>query len=222
MFLGHFGVALAAKELAPRTSLGTLVLAAQFADLLWPIFLLTGLEQVRIAPGITRATPLDFVHYPITHSLVGQVLWGVALGLLYFSLRRNAKSAVVIGACVLSHWFLDVIAHRPDLPVFPQGPFVGLGLWNSLPATVAIECGLLALGLMLYLPASRAKDRIGVYGLWSLMVVLVAAWVSSLFGPPPPSERVLAYSALAMWLAVPWAAWADRHREITTSFALKP
>src|SRR2546422_8450039 len=141
---------------------------------------------------------------------------------LYFSLRRNAKSAVVIGACVVSHWFLDVIAHWPDLPVFPQGPFVGLGLWNSLPATVAIECGLLALGLMLYLPASRAKDRIGVYGLWSLMVVLVAAWVSSLFGPPPPSERVLAYSALAMWLAVPWAAWADRHREITTSFALKP
>src|SRR5712692_157562 len=95
MFLGHFGVALAAKELAPRTSLGALVLAAQFADLLWPIFLLTGLEQVRIAPGITRATPLDFVHYPITHSLVGQALWGVALGLLYFSQRRNAKSAVI-------------------------------------------------------------------------------------------------------------------------------
>src|SRR2546426_12053858 len=108
---------------------------------------------------------------------------------LYFSLRRNAKSAVVIGACVVSHWFLDVIAHRPDLPVFPQGPFVGLGLWNSLPATVAIECGLLALGLTLYLRATRAKDRIGVYGLWSLMVVLVAAWISSLFGPPPPSER---------------------------------
>ncbi len=214
MFLGHFGVALAAKELAPRTSLGTLVLAAQFADLLWPIFLLTGLEQVRIAPGITRATPLDFVHYPITHSLVGQALWGLALGLLYFSLRRNAKSAVIVGACVVSHWFLDVIVHRPDLPVFPQGLFVGLGLWNSLPATVAIECGLLVLGLMLYLRASRAKDRIGVYGLWSLMVVLVAAWVSSLFGPPPPSERVLAYSALAMWLAVPWAAWADRQREI--------
>src|SRR5438128_3331704 len=172
MFLGHFGVALAVKELAPRASVGTLVLAAQFADLLWPIFLLAGLEQVRIAPGITRATPLDFVHYPITHSLVGQALWGVALGLLYFSLRRNAKSAVIVGACVVSHWFLDVIVHRPDLPVFPQGPFVGLGLWNSLPATVAIECGLLALGLTLYLRATRARDRIGVYGLWSLIVVL--------------------------------------------------
>src|SRR5712692_10106137 len=121
MFLGHFGVALAAKELAPRTSLGALVLAAQFADLLWPIFLLTGLEQVRIAPGITRATPLDFVHYPITHSLVGQALWGLALGLLYFSLRRNAKSAVIVGACVVSHWFLDVIVHRPDLPVVSSG-----------------------------------------------------------------------------------------------------
>jgi membrane-bound metal-dependent hydrolase YbcI (DUF457 family) len=157
MFLGHFGVALAAKELAPRTSVGTLVLAAQFADLLWPIFLLTGLEQVRIAPGTARATPLDFVHYPITHSLVEQALWGVALGLLYFSLRRNAKSAVIVGACMVSHWFLDVIVHQPDLPVFPQGPFVGLGLWNSLPATVAIECSLLVPSLTLYICARRGQ-----------------------------------------------------------------
>src|SRR5207245_10941182 len=106
MFLGHFGVALAVKELAPRASVGTLVLAAQFADLLWPIFLLAGLEQVRIAPGITRATPLDFAHYLITHSLVVQALWVVALGLLYFYLRGNSISEVIVGECLVGECFL--------------------------------------------------------------------------------------------------------------------
>jgi membrane-bound metal-dependent hydrolase YbcI (DUF457 family) len=217
MFLGHFGVALAAKKAAPEISLGTLVLAAQLADGLWPIFLLLGWERVRIAPGITRASPLDFVHYPITHSLVGQLAWGAALGLLYFALRRNAKNALVIGACVVSHWVLDAIVHRPDMPGFPHGPFVGLGLWNSLPATVVVECGLLAIGLAVYLRTMRAKDRIGVYALWSFIAVLVAGWISAVFGPPPPNARALAFGALAMWLTVPWAAWADRHRELRQS-----
>jgi len=213
MFIGHFGVALAAKKVAPKTSLGTLILAAQFADLLWPIFLLFGLEQVRIAPGITRVTPLDFTHYPISHSLVGQVGWGVALGLLYFGVRRYTRGAYVAGACVVSHWFLDALMHRPDMPIFPSGPFVGLSLWNSLPATLAAEGALFAFGLAVYLRATRATDRTGVLAFWSLMGLLVALWLAAVFGPPPPSVRVLAITSLSGVLILPWAMWANRHRE---------
>lgn len=216
MFVGHFGVALAAKRLAPGTSLGTLILGAQFADLLWPILLLLGLEQVRIAPGITRMTPLDFTHYPISHSLVSLTGWGVALGLLYFAVRRSAKGAWVLGACVVSHWFLDALMHRPDMPVFPNGPFIGLGLWNSLPATLAAEGGAFALGLAVYLRSTRAADRVGVFAFWSLMALLVVLWLGAIFGPPP-SARVLAITSLCAFLILPWAAWADRHRQFVRS-----
>lgn len=211
MFLGHFGVALAAKKAAPTTSLGTLVFAAQLADLLWPIFLLLGWEQVRIAPGITRVTPLDFVSYPWSHSLVAQLGWGMALGAAYFALRRDGRAAAVVGACVPTHWLLDYIVHRPDMPLVPGGPRYGLGMWNSLPLTLAAELGVLVIGLVIYLSERRAADRTGQFALWSFVIVLVALYLASTFGPPPPNVRVLAFSALAIWLTVPWAAWADGH-----------
>jgi len=214
LFLGHFGVALAAKKVAPGTSLGTLVLATQFADLLWPIFLLLGWERVRIEPGIMRLSALDFSSYPISHSLLAQVAWGALLALIYFAVKRKAKTAILLGTCVVSHWFLDWVVHRPDLPLTPWSDRrSGLGLWNSLPATVALEIGLLAIGLVLYLHATRARDRSGNIVLWSFLIVLVILWAGTIFGPPPPNDRVLAWSALSIWLTVPWAAWADRHRE---------
>jgi hypothetical protein len=212
VFLGHFAVAPGAKRAAPKTSLGTLVLAAQFADLLWPVFLLLGWEQVRIVPGVTRVTPLDFVSYPYSHSLVAQVLWGLGLGLVYFALRRDARAAVVLAACVPSHWVLDYVAHRPDLPLFPGGARYGLGLWDSFPATLSAEFGLFAIGISLYVTATGAKDRIGKWALWSLLIFLPLVYIASVVSPPPPSVQAIAVSALAMWLIVPWAAWADRHR----------
>src|SRR5579862_972440 len=121
MFLGHFGVALAAKKAAPKASLGTLFLAAQLADLLWPVFLMLGWEQVRIEPGNTRITPLDFVAYPWSHSLVMQIVWAVLLAFVYFATRRDARTAVIVGACVPTHWLLDWITHRPDMPLVPGG-----------------------------------------------------------------------------------------------------
>lgn len=211
MFLGHFGVALAAKKAAPKTSLGTLVLAAQFADMLWPVFLLLGWERVRIAPGITRVTPLDFVSYPWSHSLVTQIGWGVALGAVYFALRRDGRAAAVVAACVPSHWLLDYVVHRPDMPLVPGGPRYGLGIWNSLLLTLAAELGLLGIGLFLYLSERRAADRTGQIALWSLIIFLLAVYLASIFGQPPPNVRVLAFSALAIWLTVPWAGWADGH-----------
>ena len=213
MFLGHFGVALAAKKVAPRTSLGVLVLAAQLADLLWPIFLLLGWEQVRIAPGITRVTPLDFVSYPYSHSLVAQLLWGIALGAVYFAVRRDGRGAVVAGLCVPTHWVLDFVAHRPDMPVIPGGARYGLGMWNSLPLTLLLEFAIYGAGIVIYAKSTRAKDRVGIYALWSLLVFLLVVYVGAIFGDPPPNVKALAYMTLTMWLLVPWAGWADKHRE---------
>jgi len=140
MFIGHIAVGLAAKRVAPRTSLGTLAVAVEFSDLLWPIFLLLGWEQVRIAPRITVVTPLDFVSYPISHSLLADIGWASLFVGLYLIVKRYPKGAFVIWGCVMSHWILDVISHRPDMPLYPGGRvFIGLGLWNSLPATLLIE-----------------------------------------------------------------------------------
>lgn len=150
MFLGHFALAMATTRVAPKASLGTLVLSAQFADCLWPALLLLRVEQVRIAPGITRVTPLDFVSYPISHSLLMQLVWGLLLGAIYFSWRRDSRTAMVVGALLPTHWLLDYFSHRPDLPLYPGGPKVGLGMWHSLPLTLVAEFGLFAAGVVLY------------------------------------------------------------------------
>ena len=213
MFLGHFGVAFAAKKAAPKVSLGTLVFAAQFADLLWPILLVLGVEHVRIVPGLMAASPFDFTSYPISHSLVAQLGWGAAIGLIYFVWKRDRRNALLVSALVPTHWVLDFIAHRPDMPVYPGGPKYGLGMWNSVPLTLAVEYVLFAAGIALYLSATRAKDKAGHLVFWSLAVFLGVVYAGSLSGPPPPNIQVLAPAGLAMWLTVPWAAWADRHRQ---------
>ncbi len=213
MFLGHFAVALSAKTVAPKTSLGTLVLAAQFADMLWPVLLLLGIEQVRILPGLLPASPFDFTSFPISHSLVAQLSWGVLLGIIYFVTKRDGRSAILVGSLVPTHWVLDFIAHRPDMPIYPGGPKFGLGMWNSVPLTIFVEFALFVAGIAIYVSATRAKDRTGNLALWSLLVVLAILYLASEFGPPPPNVHVLAYSAMGIWLTVPWAAWADRHRQ---------
>ena len=211
MFLGHYGLALAAKRAAPSTSLGALTFAAQFLDELWPILLLIGLEQVKIVPGLMAASPLDFTYYPISHSLLMAVTWGILIGGLYFSLRRYPQGGWVMGALVVSHWFLDVPMHRPDLPLGGGGAKVGWGLWNSVPATYVIEFGIFAIGIAIYLRATRAMDRVGSWGLWAYIAVLAVLYIAS-NASPPPNERVLAWSALGIWLFVPWAYWVDGHR----------
>jgi hypothetical protein len=213
MFLGHFGLAFVAKKAAPKTSLGTLVFAAQFADLLWPILLLAGIEQVRIVPGLLPVSPFDFTSYPISHSLAAQLGWGALLGLFYFAKRRDGRSALLVGGLVPTHWVLDFVAHRPDLPLFPGGPKVGLGMWHSIALTISVEYALFAAGIALYVRATRAKDAAGNLAFWSLVGLLGVLYPASLFGPPPPSVQALALSAMAIWITVPWAAWADRHRQ---------
>jgi hypothetical protein len=214
MFVGHFAVAIAAKKAAPRAKLGTLVMAAQWLDLLWPIFLLFGLEQVRPAPGITRFTPFDFVSYPYTHSLAAVIGWAILLGGVYFVIRRDLRAAGVIGLLVVSHWVLDWFTHRPDLPLYPGGPKVGLGLWNSIAATLIVEILLFVAGSAVYLKLTRAKDKIGSVGLWSFLIFLLAMYFVSSFSPDVPNQKQIAWGGLIMWIFVPWASWIDRHREI--------
>ena len=212
MFLGHYGVGFAAKRFAPSVSLGTLMFASQFVDLVWPILVLAGVETVRVDPGNTAVTPLDFVAYPFTHSLATGIGWGLLLGLAYLVIRRNARGALVVGLAVVSHWVLDVVSHRPDLPLYPGGPKLGLGLWNSLPATLAVELGLFAIGVALYLATTRPLDRTGRWGLAGLVALLLGIYGGAIFGPPPPSDTAVAWIGLAGWLLPALGVWVDRHR----------
>jgi hypothetical protein len=218
MFLAHFGVALAAKHVAPGPSLGTTVLAAQWADGIWPLFMLLGLEHARIAPGITEVTPLDFVSYPYTHSLVADIGWAALFAVAYGTLRKDWRGAGWLAALVLSLWVLDVVAHRPDMPTWPGGPKLGLGLWNSVAATLVVEAALFGAGVWIYVRSARARDALGNVLLWAFVATLVVIYVAAVFGPPPPSEMALAVTGLAGWLFVAWGYWIDRHRVPVVAF----
>jgi len=208
MFIGHIAVGLAGKRMAPSVSLATWLTSVQLVDLLWPIFLLTGLEHVRIAPGITRFTPLDFYDYPITHSLVGSACWAALFAGGWMLARRNRRIAALLAAGVVSHWVLDAISHRPDMPVLPRGPYIGLGLWNSVAATLVVELTMFAAGIALYVGGGGTGRR--RISFWLLMAFLLVVYFAASFGPPPPDTRTLAFSALTAWLLIPWAWMADR------------
>lgn len=214
MFIGHFGVGLAAKKLDNRPSLGTLFLAAQWIDLLWPLFLLLGLEKVKIDPGNTAFTPLDFIYYPFTHSLLGVIIWALLVGGVYYLFKKNLKGSLLLGGLVLSHWILDLITHRPDLPIAPGLELkVGFGLWNSVAFTIIVEGLIFVGGAYLYLKSTRAMNKKGSIALWGLIIFLAVVYVINVFGPPPPGEEPIAYAGFLMWLFVIWGYWIDKNRE---------
>ena len=214
MFIGHFGVGFGAKKAIPKTSLGTLLLASQFVDLLWPFFLIFGIEVVAIDPGNTAFTPLDFIYYPFSHSLLGVLIWALIFGTIYYFIKRDLKSSLILGILVLSHWILDFITHRPDLPLFlgSDSLLVGLGLWNSIIGTVIIESMIFIVGVYLYIATTKAKNKIGIYSLWSLVIFFIIIYIANLFGPPPESVAAIKYVSLFQWLLIGWAYWIDRNR----------
>lgn len=214
MFVGHAALALAAKAKAPRLSLGVLLGASFGIDLLWPVFLLLGLEQVRVAPGITAFTPLDFTSYPWSHSLLLVLVWAGLAGTVSGRVTRSRSAGLLVAALVLSHWALDAISHRPDLPLWPGAgaPLVGLRLWDSVPATFLVEGGLFAGGIAIYLKVTRATGPIGSLGLVALLLLCAVIWATGPYAPPPPGAAAVAWGALATWLLPAWGWWADRHR----------
>ncbi len=220
MFIGHLALAFAAKPVVPRVSLAVLFVAVQLADILWPIFVAAGLEHVRIDPGNTVVTPLDFISYPYSHSLVFLVIWGLAFGALYRSAERWRVALVTLAALVVSHWFLDFITHRADMPIYPGSAKYGLALWNSKLATVAVEVPMFAAGLWIYMRTTKAKDAIGRWAFAALAAFLALAYIANLTGPPPPSVTALWISAFvgAAVLAL-WSWWADKHREVVLAIA---
>jgi multisubunit Na+/H+ antiporter MnhC subunit len=216
MFIGHYGVGFGAKKMDTRASLGTYFMAAVFLDLLWPVFLLIGLEHVKIDPGNTLVTPLNFYDYPLSHSLLMSIVWSLFFGGIYYLVRKNRKTSIILSVCVFSHWILDFIVHRADLPLAPGvETFFGLGLWNSVPATVIIELLIFFAGLYLYLKTTKLKNKLGYISLWSLVIILLAIYALNLFsGTVPPNAHVIAISALGQWLFIAGGYWIDKHRTI--------
>jgi membrane-bound metal-dependent hydrolase YbcI (DUF457 family) len=214
MFIGHFAVGFGAKRFAPQISLGILFLACQLADLVWPNLVLLGIETLSIEPGATAMTPLNFSSYPYSHSLVALLLWAAIFASIYLILSHaGTKAAIVIAAVVFSHWLLDVLTHRPDMPIaLGETHKIGAGLWNYPLLAVPIELLLFGAGVWLYSRCTSPRNRKGSIGLWVLVAFLVIVYLANVFGPPPPSTAAVAWSAQAMWLIVAWGFWIDRNR----------
>jgi hypothetical protein len=213
MFIGHFALGFAAKKLLSKPSLGTYFLAAQLLDLLWPTFLLLNIEQAEISHDPANPIPLSFTSYPISHSLLTVVGWGALFGFLYFAIMRNYKASILLAAAVISHWFLDLVVHIPDLPLYPgNAALVGLGLWRSKIASLFIELALFALAAGLYLRSTKAKNKTGVYATGSLIIFLIIVHLMNVFGAAPPNIQVVAWAGQLQWLFVLVAYWSDSNR----------
>jgi len=219
MFIGHFGLGFGAKKIAPGVSLGTLFIAAQFLDLLWPVLLLLNIEHAALKPGTGHAQPIDFTHYPISHSLLMVVVWAVVFGSVYWLFKKNIRTAVILGLCVISHWVLDLIVHLPDLPLYPgdDSPRFGFKLWNSFWGTLLLEGSIFIAGLILYVRATVAKNKKGKIGLWILTGLLIVSHAANLLGPPPPNMTAVSWAGNLQWLFVVLAFWVDRNRSARPS-----
>jgi len=214
MFIGHFGVGFGLKRFAPRASLGLLIATTVWADILWTVFLLLGWEHVRISVGITRWNPLDLYDFPWSHSLLFLLLWATALAAVYRVYRADKAGAIAVWIGVVSHWVLDWLTHRPDMPLYPNGPKFGASLWNSIPGTLLVEVAIFVIGVWLYATSTRAHDRIGRFAFWAYVIVLFLLYVADRFSPPPETMREIAVSGLVFLLVLLlWPWWFDRHRD---------
>lgn len=220
MFIGHYGAAFAGKivsfpagEKSRKPSLGTLFLATQFLDVLWPVFILLGIEKIAITNSANTFLNVQFLYYPFSHSLAGSVVWSLLFAFVYYIIRRNVKYSLLCGVLVLSHWVLDLISHIPDLQIIPGIELrVGLGLWNSEVFTVIIEGLIFTAGIYLYLRSTTAKNKRGWITLWGLIIFLIIAYITSIFSPAPPSVNAIGYAGLSQWLIIAWGYWIDRNR----------
>ena len=214
MFVGHYGPSFAIRALRPEIPLWLLFLAAQLVDVAWTLLVLGGIEKLRIAPGITAASPLDLYYMPYTHSLVAALLWALGAAILCrFAFRwRGWQAALWVGAAVLSHWVIDWLVHRPDLPLYGDSVKVGLGLWNHIGLSLGLEVLVVVSGVWLYLKQTRGFTSVGRYGPVVFVVLMLAIQVTSIVGPPPSPAAVAASGLGAYLVFAAIAAWIDRQR----------
>jgi membrane-bound metal-dependent hydrolase YbcI (DUF457 family) len=213
MFIGHFAVGLATKRLAPEASLGWHILAPGFLDVLFPIFVVLGIESVSIEPGYTAVMPLNLYDIPWSHSLVMSVAWSLAFGGVYFALRKDLRTAGVLAAGVFSHFICDWVTHRPEMQLWPGAAHsLGLNLWSSVPGTVAVELGMWAAAIYLYASKSTPTSPRGTWSFWAFVGLLTAAYLGNVFGPPPPSKEFVLGGIFAICALLPWAHSFDKRR----------
>jgi hypothetical protein len=211
MFVGHLGLGFAAKRVAPSLNLGWTIAAVTALDLLWPVFVLNGVEDATIRPGATAYMPVVFDSYPWSHSLATSVIWGLILAGIARTLMPERPVSRLLIALVVSHWVLDVVSHAPDMPLWPGvSPHYGLGLWNSIPLTFLVEGAIWASGIAIFLRTAAPRTTGSRLAFWSLVIVSTVMWVMTPWSPPPPSARAFAWFGLIGWCTIPWAAAADR------------
>ena len=214
MFIGHFAIGLLSKKDSTLPSLAMMFIAVQLLDLIWPVLVLLGIESLSIDPGNTELTNLSFDFYPYSHSLLMSLVWSAALAVVYLLFTKNKRGSLILGGLVMSHWILDFITHRPDLPLSPFSETkVGLGLWNNPTLEIILELGLFGLGIFLYLKSSTFKRKVAF---WSLVIFLLVIHLMNLFGPPPPDTMAVAWSANLVWIIVLWAWWIEKKRPAST------
>jgi hypothetical protein len=216
MFVGHLAVGFAGKAITPKINVLWLLIAAMWADILFTLFVLFGLESMRLEPGITQVNPMNFDDYPWSHSLAMDCVWAMILAAAICLLTRDVRASAVVGIAVLSHWVLDAISHIPDMPIAPSSAMrVGFGLWRSKLATIVVEGGMWIVALAVYRLTTKPRDAIGRWGFWAYAAFVSALYVANLFGPPPPNVRVVAWVNLSVMLLILWPAWFDSHRAKT-------
>jgi hypothetical protein len=215
VFVGHYSVSFAGKRWQPTVPLWVLFLAVQLLDVFWGLFVLLGIENVRIVPGITKSNPLDLYYMPYTHSLPAAFAWAILATLAYRTWRGSSSvlAALVVGAAVLSHWFLDLIMHRPDLPLLGNRFKVGFGLWNDPPLALVLELIVLLAGVVAYDRSRAARGVRTRARIWVFAAVLMGVQTAVMFGPLPDSAAGVALTALASYLALALVArWIEAGR----------
>lgn len=219
MLAGHLAIGLLAKRVEPAISLGTFVLAAMLADLLWCVFMIAGMEHAQFRPGMGAANYFVASDIAMSHSLLMDTIWAALLAGAWFVWRRQPRAALVLGAAVISHWLLDLVSHRPDMPLAPRvHRYFGLGLWTSIPATVIIEGGFWLFAIVIYTRATEPRNRAAGFVFWSGAALFTLAWYSNIAGPPPRNFKAAPVVSLVFFsLMVAWACGVNclRHSMVT-------
>ena len=214
MYIGHFAPAFAAAAASPEAPrLGTLFVAAQLVDLAFFGFAVAGIEHMRVVPGITAMNPMDLYHMPYTHSLLGTALWGLGLGLIVWAALRSLAAGMLTALVVVSHWFVDLLVHRPDLTLAGEPPRLGLGLWDWPVVAIPLELALTGAAFWLYLRSTRGPVGPPLILLAAMLAFQAINW----FGPQPTAygielPLVALFSYAVMIALARWVGTTRRHR----------